>query len=62
MVVLHIRGRFDLDQAPLLLWPALEYIDPNKHVAVLESGFEYGGDLSICDKFAGLAYGLFEVF
>ena len=49
MVILNIRGRFDLDKPPASVSTALEYIDSDEHVLVLKRALEYRVNLWIFD-------------
>jgi len=47
MVVSSIRGRFDLDEPPALILKALEYIDSDENVPMLECDLEYRWDFRV---------------
>ena len=51
MVVSSIRGRFDLDEPPALILKALEYIDSDENVPMLECAFEDRWNSRIFDQF-----------
>jgi hypothetical protein len=61
MVIFDIRGRFDLDQPPALVLAALEYIDSDENVPVLECALEDRWNLRIVDQFPSRPDRLFSI-
>jgi hypothetical protein len=62
MVVFDIRGRFDLDEPPTSILTALENIDSDENVPVLECAFEDRWNFWIADQFPSRPNRLLSIF